>query len=298
MAGDGEVAQRVVVGALALAPAEAEALGGQPAVEPVGARGPLAAQRPCSSTVEAEGRVGAVELERGQAERGEVRGVVDLDDRPRRRVHELDGQQQVLARGVQDRDVALQPRVDRRRAARARRSPARRWPGRGGPWPRARGRRGPARTASRTTRSRARSRPAPPPPRRPIARRAPPITRRARSACAGASRRSPSRVTSTSSSKKATRPVDRRGLGQRVLVGPGEALAGVERPVGRVALVGAGRALVAGATLGHDVLARQVEARRQATSRRAARRACCSASSAPSSSMRTWRELRRMSMRW
>jgi hypothetical protein len=34
----GQVAQRVVVGALALAPAEAEALGGQPAIEPVSAR--------------------------------------------------------------------------------------------------------------------------------------------------------------------------------------------------------------------------------------------------------------------
>ena len=32
---------------------------------------------------------------------------------PGRRVHELDGQQQVLARRVQDRDVALEPRVDR-----------------------------------------------------------------------------------------------------------------------------------------------------------------------------------------
>ena len=54
----GEVAQRVVVGALALAPAEAEALGGQPAVQAVGPRAPLAAQRACSAEVEPDGDIG------------------------------------------------------------------------------------------------------------------------------------------------------------------------------------------------------------------------------------------------
>ncbi len=40
--------------------------------------------------------------------------LVDLDHRAGGRVHEIDRQQQVLARRVQHRDVALQPRVDHR----------------------------------------------------------------------------------------------------------------------------------------------------------------------------------------
>ena len=53
---------------------------------------------PYSLEVEADRRAGGVELERGEAERREVRRAVDLDDRSGRLVHEVDGQQQVLAR--------------------------------------------------------------------------------------------------------------------------------------------------------------------------------------------------------
>ena len=42
-----------------------------------------------------------------------MRRPVDLDHRAGRRVHEIDGEQQVLARRVQHRDVALEPGVDR-----------------------------------------------------------------------------------------------------------------------------------------------------------------------------------------
>ena len=125
--------------------------------------------------VEPERRVRRVELERGQPERREVRRAVDLDHGAGRAVHEVEREQQVLARRVQHRDVALEARVDRREHARAPPSPARRAPDRAAPSRRARARRDPARTASRTTRSRARSRPRPPPPRKPTEHRpAPP----------------------------------------------------------------------------------------------------------------------------
>ena len=91
------------------APAEAEALGRQPARRGgrCGGRARGTARR--TPRVEAERGVGAVELQRGQAERGEVRGAVDLDHGAGGGVDEVERQEQVLARGVQHRDVAAQP---------------------------------------------------------------------------------------------------------------------------------------------------------------------------------------------
>ena len=68
----------------------------------------------CSSRSNPTAAVGRIELEGGQAERGEVRRLVDLDHGSGRLVHELDREQQVLARRVQDRDVAAEAGVDRR----------------------------------------------------------------------------------------------------------------------------------------------------------------------------------------
>jgi hypothetical protein len=93
-----EVAQRVVVGALARHAAEAEPLRGQPAADRVGAPAALAAQRLVLLDVEADGRVRRVQLERGEPERGEVLGAVQRDHGAGRRVEQVDGQQQVLAR--------------------------------------------------------------------------------------------------------------------------------------------------------------------------------------------------------
>ena len=69
-----QVEQRVVVRPLALHAAEAEALGRQAAREPVAGRAPArGTARWYSSRSNAERRVGRVEVERGQPERGEVR---------------------------------------------------------------------------------------------------------------------------------------------------------------------------------------------------------------------------------
>ena len=57
---------------------------------------------------------------------------------------------------------------------------------------------------------------------------------------------------------------DRRHLFQRILVAPGDVAVATHRPVRRVALVGAGVALVARLEICHHVLARQVEAGRDA----------------------------------
>ena len=65
-----------------------------------------------------------------------------------------------------------------------------------------------------------------------------------------------------------------------------------------MALVGAGRALVAGARARRRRPRAAGRSAWEGSSRTAGRRACCRASSAPSRSMRTGRELRRMSMRW
>ena len=106
----------------------------------------------CSSRSKPSGDVRRVELERGEAERGEVLALVDLDHGAGRRVHEVDGEEQVRARRVEHGDVALEPRVDRGERLERRRHRDARGPGRGAPWPRARARRGPARRASRTPR--------------------------------------------------------------------------------------------------------------------------------------------------
>ncbi len=108
-----EVAQRVVVGALALDAAEAEALRGQAPREAVRARAPGSAQLAVLVEVESEGLVGPVELEGGETERCEVHRLVDLDHGSRRLVHEVDREQQVLARRRQDRDVTSETGVDR-----------------------------------------------------------------------------------------------------------------------------------------------------------------------------------------
>ena len=63
--------------------------------------------------VEPDGGIGGIELEGGQTERGEVRRLVDLDEGSCRLVQEVDREQQVLARGPQDREVAFEPGVDR-----------------------------------------------------------------------------------------------------------------------------------------------------------------------------------------
>src|SRR5664279_4759167 len=110
---NGEIEERVVVCPLPLHAAEAEALRREAACETVGRRAPAAAQLLVLVEVEPDGDVVGIELERSQAERREVRRLVDLDHRSRRLVHELDGKQQVLACRVQDRDVALEARVDR-----------------------------------------------------------------------------------------------------------------------------------------------------------------------------------------
>ena len=109
----GEVTQRIVVGPFPLHAAESEALGGQAALEAVGPGAPGAAQLLVLVEVEPHGRIGGIELEGGQPERGEVRRLVDLDQGSCRRVHQIDGEQQVLARRVEDRDVALEASVDR-----------------------------------------------------------------------------------------------------------------------------------------------------------------------------------------
>ena len=109
----GEVTQRIVVRALPLHAAESEALGGEAVLERVGPRAPGAAQLLVLVEVEPHGYIGGIKLEGGQTERGEVRRLVDLDQGSCRLVHEVDREQQVLARGVQDRDVAFEPSVDR-----------------------------------------------------------------------------------------------------------------------------------------------------------------------------------------
>ena len=96
----GEVTQRIVVRALPLHPAESKALGGEAVLERVGPRAPGAAQLLVLVEVEPQGYIGGIELEGGQTERGEVRRLVDLDQGSCRLVHEVDREQQVLARGV------------------------------------------------------------------------------------------------------------------------------------------------------------------------------------------------------
>jgi molybdenum cofactor cytidylyltransferase len=110
---DGQIEQCVVVGTFALHAPEAEPLRGQAPGKIVGRRAPRAAELYVLRDVETERRIRAVQRERCEAERGEVRRLVDLDHGARRLVHELDGKQEVLAGRLEDRDVAAQPRVDR-----------------------------------------------------------------------------------------------------------------------------------------------------------------------------------------
>ena len=101
-----------MVGALRLDAAEAETFRREPAGEPVAPRAPGPAEIPVLFEVEAERSALRIELERGEAERREVRRVVDLDHGPRRPVHQVDRQQEVLAGGVQHREIALEPHKD------------------------------------------------------------------------------------------------------------------------------------------------------------------------------------------
>ena len=128
-------------------------------------------------------------------------------------------------------------------------------------------------------------------------------TRAARSATTGSS--GTSWASAASPSKSHVDPVvverhqaaDRHRLLQRILVAPRDVPVLADRPVRRPALVRAGRPLVAGLELGHHVLARQVEARRDARLEEQLGRAL-SATTSPSSSIRIRRELRRVSTRW
>ena len=171
-----QVAQRIVIRPFPLHAAESEALGGQPAFEAVGPRAPGAAQLLVLLEVEPDVRISGIELERCQPERGEVSGLVDLDQGSRRLVHQIDREQQVLSRRVEDRDVAVEAGVDRAELLdrRGDRPDERRIA------PRLRDSLEPHvalfAQASRTTRlARARSRPRPPPARKPAERRqAPP----------------------------------------------------------------------------------------------------------------------------
>ena len=131
---------------------------------------------PCAPRGRSRDSRRGVELEGGQPERGEVQRLVDLDHGSRRLVHQVDGEQQVLARRVEDTEIApsggrRSRRVARRGAAPARRSRIARAS------PPARARRGPVRTASRTTRREHDSVLGRCPPRKPAERhRAPPVT--------------------------------------------------------------------------------------------------------------------------
>jgi len=108
-----QIQKRIVVGPLPLHAAEAEALGGEAARDAVGAVAPEAAELLGLVEIESHRRVFGIELERAEAERGEVGGLVHLDHGSGRLMHELDGEQQVLARGVQHRDIPFEARVDR-----------------------------------------------------------------------------------------------------------------------------------------------------------------------------------------
>ncbi len=63
--------------------------------------------------IECDRGVGAIEVEGRQAERGEVRRLVDLDHGAGRLVHQVDGEQQVLAGRVKNGDVPVETCVDR-----------------------------------------------------------------------------------------------------------------------------------------------------------------------------------------
>ena len=108
----GDVTQRVVVRPFLLHAAESEAFRRESAFEAVGLRAPSAAELLVLVEVERHGHIVGIELQRRQAERGEVKRLVDLDHRSRRLVDQVDRQQQVLARGVQHRDVAPEACVD------------------------------------------------------------------------------------------------------------------------------------------------------------------------------------------
>ena len=107
-----EIPQCVVVGALPLDSSEAEPLRREPAGEHIARRGTGPAQLLVLGEVEADRGLVRIQLERGEPERREVRRVVDLDHRPGRPVHKIQRQQEVLAGGVQYREISLEPRKD------------------------------------------------------------------------------------------------------------------------------------------------------------------------------------------
>ena len=109
----GKVTQCIVIRTLSLHPAESEALGRQAAVEAVGPRAPRSAQLLVLLDIEPDVCISGIELERCQPERGEMPRLVDLDHGSRRLVHQLDREQQVLARRLEHRDVAVEAGVDR-----------------------------------------------------------------------------------------------------------------------------------------------------------------------------------------
>src|SRR5215211_4720520 len=87
--------------------------GGMAAAEAVRPRAPGTAKSLVLVEVEPQGRIGGIELEGRQPERGEVRRLVDLDHGSGLLVNELDREEQVLARRAQHREVALKACVDR-----------------------------------------------------------------------------------------------------------------------------------------------------------------------------------------
>ena len=95
-------------------PPKPKPLAGRPRESPSVRGAELAAERRVLVAVEAERDLGRVELQGLQPGRREVLGPVELDDGAGRRVDEVHGQQQVGARGVEHREVAAEPGVDRR----------------------------------------------------------------------------------------------------------------------------------------------------------------------------------------
>jgi len=128
-------------------------------------------RRLCSSMSNPSRTSWRILLERRQPRRGEVLAPVHLDKRASGLVEQLHRQVQIRARSVQHRDVALQAGVDsgkHRQGGLHRLDDGR---GRAALSPHARGPRGPARRASRTSGFVARSHPRPPPGRSPPRRR-------------------------------------------------------------------------------------------------------------------------------